>query len=118
MKAPSEQALVRQLLDCLRIRGVFCWRQNQGRMPIQRKDGRTRLVRFAHVDGISDIIGVLPGSQANPAGRMLCVEAKRPRGKMTADQSGFLERVTSRGGLALCVHSLDELIAALEAEGY
>ena len=94
--------------DCLRwLRGVGCfvWKQNQGGMTGTHK-GKSRFTRFAHVDGISDIIGI------SPSGRFIAVEAKQPGKKPTAKQHAFLTAIAANGGLAVVAHDLIELEAA------
>lgn len=111
MNATRETALVRACLDLLRLRGCFAWRQNQGGMTASYK-GRSRFLRFAGVDGISDIIGLLPRT-----GRLLAVECKMPGKRPTDAQRGFLDAITAAGGLSLIVHDVIELDAALTVEG-
>jgi len=107
MREPLEQDILRVCLEYLKLRGVCCWRQNQGSVAGEHK-GRRRFLRFASADGISDIIGLLP-----PGGRLLAVEVKRPGKQPTATQQAFLDAIGRNGGLAVCVHSLAELEAAL-----
>ena len=90
--------------DCIRwLRGVGCfvWKQNQGGMKTEN-----RFIKFAHVDGISDIIGI------SPSGRFIAVECKQPGKKPTAKQQGFLDVIKDLKGFAAVVHGLDELEAA------
>jgi hypothetical protein len=110
MKALTETDLVRACLQLLALRKIPCWRQNTGCATFAA-GGRRRFVRFS-TPGASDILGVLP-----PAGRMLAVEVKKPGGRLTASQRQFLDAVRAAGGCALVVRSVDELIAALAAEG-
>lgn len=56
---------------------------------------------------MSDIAGVLPG------GTVIVVECKMPQGRLTATQRSFLDAVRLKGGVALCVRSVEELEAAL-----
>lgn len=97
-----EQDIVNGCLDLLRLHGVFAWRQNVGRLPVKDRSGE-RLVRFASVNGISDIIGVLPG------GRFLAIECKRPGNRPTEDQQAFLDAVNRRGGLTVVIYDADDL---------
>jgi hypothetical protein len=110
VKPPRETDLVRQCLDYLQLVKVPCWRQNTG-CATYGAGGRRRFVRFA-VEGCSDIIGLLPGS-----GRMLCVEVKRPGGRLTPAQAAFLDNVRAAGGLAIVVRDVEGLATALRLEG-
>ena len=87
--------------DCIRwLKGQWCfvWKQNQGGMKTD-----THFIRFAHVDGVSDIIGM------TPFGRFIAVECKQPKKKPTAKQQAFLDEVKSQGGIAIVAHDLTEL---------
>ncbi|VTS05261.1 VRR-NUC domain-containing protein [Tuwongella immobilis] len=103
----SEQDLVNLLIAYLRLKRCFVWRQNQGGM----RDRTNRFVRFCSQSGISDIIGMLPN------GRFLAIEAKLPGNKPKPHQQEFLDAVNLTGGLALCVHSLEELQTELQRVG-
>ena len=121
---PTEQSIVNACLDLLRHRGAFAWRVNQGAVKTEG-----RFIRFNRVEGVSDIVGMLPAGVTYDgeltilaAGRFLAVEAKRPglgkRSKPEPHQQAFLDRVAACGGLALCVTGVAELDAILTAEGY
>jgi hypothetical protein len=110
VKQPTESALVRQCLDFLRLRGLVAFRVNAGGLAVGSGRGR-RFVRLAPA-GVGDILAILP-----PAGRLLSIEVKRPGGRLRPSQARWIDLVRAQGGLALVVRSLDELIAALDAEG-
>ena len=97
-----EQDIVNACLDLLRLRGVFAYRQNQGAFHPRDRHGE-RFIRFTSINGVSDIIGVLPN------GRFLAVECKRPGNNPTNDQQAFLDAVRRRGGLALVVYDASDL---------
>lgn len=99
---PLEKDIQGQILDYLHLRRVFAWRQNAGAMKGEHK-GKRWFVRFASVDGISDIVGVLPG------GRFLAIEVKRPGEEPTPSQRAFLSRVTDAGGMAFAATSVREV---------
>ena len=105
---PKEAEVLKQCLQWLKLHGVLCWRQNQGAMQAEHK-GKRRFLRFAGIDGISDIVGVLP-----PGGKLLAVECKRRGNKPTEAQRRFLDAVTAAGGIAICVTSVEELADALQ----
>ena len=108
MKKPAipESAIQKACLEYLRAKRIFAWRVNSGAVTATY-NGKTRFVRFNGMPGMSDICGVLPD------GRFLAVEVKREGGKTTPDQQTFLESVTKTGGLAIVVHSVDELDQAI-----
>lgn len=105
-----ESAIVAACLQLLAFRGCFVWRQNQGVMAATYK-GRSRVIRFAGVTGISDIVGM------TPAGQFLAVECKAGRNKATAEQAEFMDRVRRAGGVAFLVYSSDQLLKELKAIG-
>lgn len=109
MKAPAEADVLAACLLLLRLRGVFAWRANNvGVYDPVRKRHRS----FRGLRGLADIIGVLGG------GRVLAVECKGPRGRLTEEQDYFLGQVRAKGGVALCVRDVKELEAELARLGY
>lgn len=94
-----ERDVLKACLQFLSAHGIFHWRQNQVAVPLP--NGKFR--RFVGLLGVADILGVLD------RGRFLAVEVKRPGGKTSPHQEEFLERVSSLGGVALCVSSVEEL---------
>ncbi len=107
----KETDLVRACLDWLALHRVMAWRMNNTGIfdPVKR------VFRSFHgLKGVSDILGILPisvekGERRLTVGSFLAVETKRPGEKMREDQEAFLAAVRERGGVGLCVHSLDEL---------
>ena len=95
-----ETEIQKACLEWLHAKGVFCWRQNQGAIPT--KNGGFR--RFNGMPGQSDIIGIWKG-------KFLAIEVKRPKGKVSEAQDLFLDSVMEQGGIAMVVHSVDELEA-------
>lgn len=86
MKLPNETtSIVHPSIDVLRKLGCLAWRNNTGAAKLGE-----RFIRFG-VPGLPDIIGVLPG------GRMLAIECKRTKGKLTPAQSATLERFGAQG---------------------
>ncbi len=113
-----EKEIQRAILHYITVRGIFAWRQNQGALHMPEEEGhygptrhrwgrKERVIRFAHVDGISDIIGVYRG-------RFLAIEVKRKGNKPTDDQRAFLERVDKEGGIAIVAYSVDDVVNALK----
>jgi hypothetical protein len=102
----SEANLLRQVLAWLALRGVPHWRANaggglRGKRPIK-----------GNPEGTPDVLAVLP-----PAGRLCGIECKSARGRERPGQRAWRERAQAAGALCLVVRSLEELIAALAAEG-
>lgn len=102
-----EKDIQDQILDWLkRQKNVFVWRQNAGSMFVDGPTGRHGF-RAASVQGISDIIGIWKT-------HAIAIEVKQPKKKPTELQRGFLKDFARAGGVALVVHSLDELIKNLK----
>jgi hypothetical protein len=111
----KETDLVRACLDWLALHRVMAWRMNNTGVF----DPTKRIFRSFHgLKGVSDILGILPrhidiGAEQVTIGSFLAIETKRPGEKLREDQAAFLEAIRERGGIGLCVHSLDELDAGL-----
>jgi len=90
----------------LTAHGVRAWRNNTtGVFDPQKKCFR----RFSGRKGISDILGIVP-----PTGRLIAVECKSGKGKLTPEQREFLADVTAAGGLAIVARSVDDVVKAME----
>lgn len=97
-----ESVVLRDCLNYLHANGVFCWRQNTGAFKVDNRFFRSSIA------GVSDIIGVLP------TGQFLAVECKREKGgRVSEKQKDFLQNVKEHNGVALVVHSWQELQEAL-----
>jgi hypothetical protein len=102
-----ESVILSDCLNYLQIRGIYHWRNNTG--AVQVRPGQ--FMRFGKV-GSSDILGILPG------GRLLCVECKANKGRLSPEQKQFLADARELGALALVVHGWWELDEALREAGY
>ena len=98
---PSEAQTQRQILDWLKLNGIFAWRNNTGAMAGSHK-GKRWFVRFG-CPGMSDILGIYK------AGKFLAIEVKRSDGRLTQDQQCFLESVKANGGIAIVARSLKDV---------
>lgn len=97
-KGQSESVVLKQCLEYLQLRGIFCWRNNSGAVKMGKS-----FVRFG-MPGSSDILGILPN------GQFLAVECKREKGGILSDkQVEFLNRIKENGGVAVVVHSVNDL---------
>lgn len=87
------------------VPGLVLFRNNIG---ATMHPGTSRPVHYGvGGKGGSDLIGLLNG-------RFVALEIKRPGGRVTAEQLGFIEVVRNNGGFAAIVHSIDEAHAAIE----
>ena len=88
----SEAEITKEIRYYMREANIWHWKNWAGPMSVA---------------GISDILGIYKG-------RFLAVEVKRPGQHPTKKQLNFLERVHREGGLAVCVHSWEELAKFFE----
>lgn len=95
----TETQIVSGCISMLNIMGCMAWRNNSGAL----KDNTGRIVHFGK-PGSADILGLTKD------GKFLAVECKVPGGKTSALQKTFLTDVQKHGGIAMVVHSVDELI--------
>ena len=96
-----ENHLTGSILQYLRLKGIFCWRQNNH--PVF--DPKTKRYRSMNgIKGVPDILGVLPD------GRALGIEVKSPKGKQSPDQIVFAEEYKERGAVYLVARQIDDVI--------
>jgi hypothetical protein len=98
-----EQAIQRAILELLRWRGIFCWKNNNSGIYVKARNTYIP----SHAVGVSDILGVLPD------GRILCVEVKTATGRLSEPQKLFLDSINERGGLAFVARSIEDVEKAL-----
>ncbi len=108
----KETDLVRACLEWLALHRVKAWRMNNtGIFDPARKVFRT----FHGLAGVSDILGILPQTARMADGGeevfgvFLAVEVKRPGEALRPEQDAFLSDIRARGGVGVCVRSLDDL---------
>jgi hypothetical protein len=98
-----EQAIQRQILEYLNWKHIFAWKVTTTGIYVKARN--TWIPNQA--PGVSDILGVLPG------GRLLAIEVKAPKGKVSFNQQQFIDRVNENGGLAFVAYSIEEVEAHL-----
>lgn len=99
MKKLTEAETNGQMVAYLEAHGCFVWRNNTGLLRAGK-----RFVRFGK-NGSGDIIGM------TATGRFVSVENKSNGEPISAAQAEFANTVKAKGGLAVFVTSLDDLIA-------
>jgi hypothetical protein len=114
IKAPLESAIVRAILDYLRLDGrVLAWRQNTGAAKLVGKGGRVRPVRFSQ-PGAADIQGVI--TRGPNRGRFIALEVKRPGGVADPHQLAWGAAIEKAGGIYEVVRSVEQVRDVLNAE--
>ena len=101
---PLEADVQKQILQFLRYKNIFHYRNNTGAYS-DKESGR--YIRFGS-KGAGDIIAIYPG------GRYWSIEVKRPGGKLSDDQIEFLLSVRKAGGVGSCVESIEDVTKVLE----
>jgi hypothetical protein len=104
---PPENIVLSGCLKYLQARKIYCWRNSTG--AVQIRPGK--FMSFGK-KGSSDILGILPG------GRLLCVETKAPKGRLSPEQKEFLENARELGAFTAVVRGWQELDKALREAGY
>ena len=91
-----ETELQHEILEYLKLRGIFSWRNNAGLII------KGRVIHMSPA-GSPDILGVLND------GRMLAVEVKMPRKNLSTKQAEFLAELKDNKALAFVAHSISEV---------
>ena len=100
----KEADVQRQILGWLKYQRKYVpmfWRNNTGAVRLDK-----RFIRFGAV-GSSDILGILND------GRLLAIEVKSAKGKLTKYQKDFIDGVNSAGGVAFVARSIDDVAIGL-----
>lgn len=98
-----EKMIENSILSFLKINGIFCWK-NQSVGIFDSKKQVFRLNRNQHhINGVSDILGILPVS-----GRFLAIEVKTNTGRLTDHQKSFLDEIQRSGGISGVCRSIKD----------
>jgi Holliday junction resolvase len=89
----SEAEITRGIRGILKTLGVWHFKVHQG---------------LGSTPGIPDIIGIWNG-------RMLAIEVKTEKGKLSDKQEAKIREINQAGGLAFVARSIDDVIDALDA---
>jgi len=103
VNSKPEAAALAEVLKALRAHPAVAWveRMNTGAARIGN-----RFVKFGFT-GCPDVLGQLRD------GRLLGVEVKAAKGRVSAEQSIMLERINGHGGLAFVARDCRDVFAAL-----
>ena len=94
----SETQLVKACEQYLKLKGVFCYRNNSGGM----KTPTGGFIRFG-ATGSPDIVAVIKG-------KFIGIECKTDKGKQSPGQKEFEKNLKQAGGEYWLVRNLDDLI--------
>ena len=89
---PKEADITKQIRAYLKILGVFHWKAWQG---------------LGSTPGVPDILGCWKG-------KLLGIEVKADRGRLSEKQQLFIDRINAEGGLAFVARSVQDVMEKLE----
>lgn len=92
-----EGLIKREIQDYLEARNIFHWVNQAGRIP-----GRT-----LSKTGVSDLLGCFEG-------KLLAIEVKSEKGKLSDEQNQFLLDVKFHGGIGFMARSVEDVRKQLE----
>jgi len=97
-KKSPEKVIEYEILQLLKSRGVFCWKNDrQGTFDPTKRVFRAN--KNPHkIKGVSDILGIF-------FGKFLAIEVKSKTGRVSPEQSEFLSNVNKNGGIAFVARS-------------
>lgn len=98
-----EGQIKKDICDYLSAIGVMFWIQQAGKIP-----GRINRSRYLR-NGVSDLLGLWKG-------RLLAIEVKTPKGRVSPEQQSFIDEVNRFGGKAFIARSLDDVIRELKPD--
>ena len=103
-KDPTEKQIENAILDYLALLPGTYWKCNNvglwdSNKKVYRQPGR----HFRH--GTSDILGIM----GDGSGRLVAIEVKTKKGRLSEYQKQFLEDINKHGGIGFVARSLDEV---------
>lgn len=105
--AEKESDIQKSILNHLLWRRYFVWRNHTTGIYNKRGGGFIP----TGMTGVADILGILPD------GRFLAIEVKRPKGKLTENQTTFLKNIEDNKGLAFVARSIVDVEQVFIKEG-
>jgi hypothetical protein len=98
----TEKELENKILGYLVNRGIFCFKvETQG--TFDSRFGAYRKGSVYHIRGVSDICGILND------GRFLAIEVKTPTGRVSPEQTFFINKINKKGGLAFIARNIEDV---------
>lgn len=93
--------LTNQVINFIYRQGGYAWRASSTGVY----DEATQSYRTAAKKGVADVLAVLP-----PSGKLLAVEIKIGKDRLSQEQDGFLKNVSHVGGIAIIVKTFDQFL--------
>lgn len=91
--------LTNQIIDFVYRKGGYAWRASSTGIF----DGKQQAYRTAPKKGVADVLAVVP-----PTGRMIAIEVKIGKDRLSPEQEGFLKNIAFTGGLSVVVKDFEE----------
>lgn len=105
MNKIKETDLKNQILDYLKLKGIYSWLTNTQGNYNPRTNSYYKNPRL--LLGVSDIVGIMSN------GQMLTIECKVGKNKQSEAQKDFQINIEKNNGLYILAYSLDEVIKQL-----
>lgn len=101
-----EKPIENEILHFLKMIGVYCWKNQSVGIWSQARKAYIKPKNPHHIRGVSDILGVIEG-------RLLAIEVKSEKGRLTPEQREFLAKVNNEGGIAFLARSKEAVALEL-----
>ena len=96
---PNETQIKRAIKDTLNGLGIYHWWNLQG---------------LGCFKGLPDIMAIMPAHlDEKRAGKIIAIEVKTKKGRLSSYQQAFLEKVNKYQGIGFVARSVDDLIEGL-----
>lgn len=106
----KEKQIENQILAWLRCKRIFAWQNHSVGLYDAKKGIFRKSFNRYHINGVSDILGVMHD------GRILCIEVKSEKGRLSGHQREFLQTIADNGGIAIVARSVQDVERVLGAE--
>lgn len=102
----TEKDIENAILAALQtVKGCKAWKNQSVGIYDPTKKSFRRRSRY-QIKGVSDILGIYKG-------KMICLEVKTKKGRLSPEQKSFLEEMQALGAFTACVRSVPEALAVL-----
>ena len=91
------------ILAYLNAIGIFCWRNNSVGVYDPTKNLFRKPTGKYQINGVSDILAI------SKQGRMMAIEVKSEKGRVSDSQKEFIDNINKRGGLAFVARSIEDV---------
>lgn len=106
-RGPRETLIQSMILDQLKIRGIFAWRNQAIPVPIRRGNRIVGLRKaLPGMNGVPDVLVVING-------KLIGIEVKAALGRQSVDQMRWQLNLEAAGARYILARSWEEVAAAL-----